>query len=125
MFSKIALVGVLGLAALVTSATAYMGMSPKGSCCQKSAMVAATGSCCAGQASCCLEDLTSVATAKSPCECAKCDCGNCLPEDCCCNNGTCCADGKCCEGGACCSDSAAKLVSTTEEACASGCCAKK
>jgi len=127
MFSKIALVGVLGLVAVVTSATTYMGMSPKGSSCQKSAMVAAPASCCAGQASCCSEGLNSVASAKSPCECADCACSACLPEDCCCTSVTCCADGKCCEKGVCdsSSDSAAKLVSKTDEACAGGCCDKK
>lgn len=125
MFTKIALVGVLGLAAMVTSATAYMGMSPKGTCCQKSALVAAPSSCCEGQAACCTKGLTSVASAKSACECAACVCSDCLPEDCCCTNGTCCNDGKCCEGSDCCSEAGTKLVSKTDEACASGCCAKK
>jgi hypothetical protein len=124
MFSKIALVGVLGFIAMVTSATAYMGIATKGSCCQKSAMIAAPSSCGAGQVSCCLKGTGDVASAKSSGECADCVCADCLPEDNCCVNRTCCEDGNCCEGSEC-SGSSAKLVSKTDEACTGDCCAQK
>ena len=129
MFTKIALLSAAALLAIATSVTSYMGMDSQGSSCQK--MVMASSGCCSTATSCCPVDAASVVSTASACECASCTCSNCLPEDCCCND--CCADGVCCDGAACdcCGDSAAKggsvakLISTTDEACASGCCAKK
>ena len=133
MFTKIAFLGAASLLAMVTSATAYMGMSSKGTCCQKSAMVSAAAPSCESQSGCCSRVSGSVVSDVSVCECAACDCAECLPDNCCCDNGTCCADGACCKEGTCCKEGACdssskstdKLVSTTVESCPSGCCAKK
>lgn len=123
MLTKIALLGVASVLALVTGATSYMGMNSKGSCCPQSLMV--SGGCCPSAVSSCQLDIASLECTKAPTECSGLVCSQLLPDDCCSKD--CCADDLCCEGKdcACCGDSSTKLVSVQEETCASGCCSKK
>ncbi len=123
MFTKIALLGLASVLALVTSATAYKGMNSKGSCCQQSAMI--SSGCCPSAVSSCQVDMAALEGTKSQSECSNCGRIQSLPDDCC--DKDCCEDGLCCEGKDCdCrGDSSTKLVSVQEETCASGCCSKK
>ena len=123
MLTKIALLGVASVLALVTGATSYMGMNSKGSCCPQSLMV--SGGCCPSAVSSYQVDMASLECTKSPSECPGFGCSQGLPDDCCIKD--CCPDGLCCEGKDCdcCGDSSTTLVSVQEETCASGCCSKK
>jgi len=123
MLTKIALLGVACVLALVTSATAYKGMNSKGSCCNLSAMV--SSGCCPSAVSSCQIDMATLAGIESQSECSNCGRSQSLPDDCC--DKDCCADGLCCDGKDCdcCGGSSEKLISVLEETCASGCCSKK